>query len=403
MKNKKIMMTQKLYKILSSVLEITVDEIKSHKTNESLEAIGLDSLKFIKMIVMIENLFNIEIFDSDLIKTNFNTIDSIIHMLDKYLIVHNPVKKVIISDCDNVLWNGIAGEEKLVLDEICIAYQLKLVELSKKGVLICLCSKNDSNNISEAFVQLDMVLTKEYIVAEQINWQDKVTNIQLLAKTLNLSVDSFIFVDDSAYELGLVSSAYPEITCIKAEKIDDSWIKHLDILFSPSSTINRTEQYIQQKEREKVHVRCKDVEEYNSTLATVITCEDAHENQVARISELSNRTNQFNLSSARYSEQEIFDFLTNNEYAVISVSLSDIYGDMGLVGCAVLQLPQYKIEAFMISCRVFDRGVEQILLNRIKEILPNKNITGVFRDNGKNERFSAFYEQNGIRTEIIDA
>lgn len=390
----------KVYEILSSVLNITIEEIMAYDILEPLENIGLNSLGFIKVIVQLEEAFEIEIRDSDLLMSNFTNIKSIFCMLKKYFREEgDALKKVIITDCDNVLWRGVAGEEDLILDEICIKYQNKLVELSKKGALVCLCSKNDAHNTNDAFLKLPMILQKNNIVIEKINWQDKAINIKSISNKLNLSLDSFVFIDDSDYELGLVASLIPEITVLKANSDDGTWIESLELLFSETnSRLDRTQQYLIQKEREKEHIHFNSVEEYNLSLETKIQCEVACVEQISRIVEMSIRTNQFNLASTRYNEQDVLSLIHNNEYRVIVASISDKYGDMGIVGCAVVQLMQHKIESFMISCRAFDRGVEYIMLEQIKSILNSEKIYGVYIPNKKNSRFENFYSLNRIVT-----
>lgn len=387
-----------VYAILSKILEQDKRFIEDFSVYESLTNIGLDSMHFIKLIVELENFFNIEFRDSDLTINKFSTISNILQTLEKYVEHKETLKKVVISDCDNVLWLGVAGEEKLQLDDLCISYQEKLIELYDKGVLLCLCSKNTAQNIEDAFDSLDMVLCKEHIASERINWIDKATNIKTLSKELNLSIDSFVFVDDSDYELGLVASILPEITTIKADREDTLWIDYLDSLFNLNqNSMDRTRQYKEQKEREKQRTKFNSVVEYNESLLTETICEIATLQHAERISELSLRTNQFNLSAKRYTVESVTKLINDPNYRVIILSASDKYGDMGIIACAVIDIERATIDAFMLSCRGFNRGFEHILLDEVKITCKNQNVSGIISINEKNERFSDFYTINGIK------
>ena len=173
----------------------------------------MDSLKF-QMIIRFEEKFGIEVYDSDLVMSNFETVGALILTFQKYL-PDAALKKVLICDCDNVLWNGIAGEESILMDERNVRFQNMLIELYDKGVLLCLCSRNLQKNIDCAFANLKMPLKKEHIIISKINLSNKVENIKAISNELNLSTDSFVFVDDSDYELGLINNLLPKVETVK--------------------------------------------------------------------------------------------------------------------------------------------------------------------------------------------
>jgi FkbH-like protein len=388
----------KIVKILAEVLEINDSELSGYNETVLLEYKGLDSIKFIKAVVRFEEEFGIEINDSDLLMANFATLENVYKTLKKYLFKENILKKVLITDCDNVLWCGVAGEEELFVDDTAEKYQKELLRLYNNGVLICICSRNEKANIDQAFERLLMTLERKYILSEIINRNDKAVNVLSLAAELNLSPSSFVFVDDSNYELGLVESIIPGITVIKAESKTTEWIDDLTFLFDTSQGgSERTRQYIEQKEREKEKLHFDSVDAYNSSLKTVITCEKAKPEQAERIAELSQRTNQFNLAESRYTSDEVTAMINDDKFCVLSLSASDKYGDMGIVGSAVIRYEtDAVIKAFMLSCRVFDRGFESIMMSNIKELAGSRKLYGVFHPNGKNKHYTSFYEDNGV-------
>jgi len=385
-------------KILSILGNIIENDINNYPLTSPLNKFEFDSIRFIQFVVAIEEEFNIEIHDSDLLFTNFETIEMIFTTLEKYFNA-SVYKKVIICDCDNVLWQGIAGEEKIYINEKTITLQKKLIDLYNKGILICLCSKNEKINIDNAFEILDMPLNLDHVIISKVDYNDKIKNIKSISYDLNLSLDSFVFADDSDYEIGLVNSLLPEVETVKVNYDNLSFIDDINRYFETYQLdINRTQLYKDQKEREKEKLRFNSVEEYNNSLKTKITCAFATNEQAERISELSQRTNQFNLSGSRYSTNEVKDFVSNSSYGVIYLTVSDKYGDMGIVGAAIFKSINelVVIENFYLSCRVFGRGFEYFIIDMIKNINNNKIIYGIYKETNKNQRYSEFYEKNEI-------
>lgn len=383
---------QIIHRCLAETLECSEAEIEAMGETVSLHDAGMDSIRFIQFIVSVEDAFQIEVRDSDLLMERFGTLQAVYKTLAEY--IQPPVlKKVLVLDCDNVLWRGIAGEEEIVIDADTVAFHQRLLRLYDKGVLLCLCSRNEEQFVKEAFANPAMRLKEHHIAASLVNHQSKADNLRELATELNLSTDSFVFVDDSVYELGAVESLLPEVTCVKAW--DGEWLEVVENFFAAvqSDGPNRTELYRQQKEREKSKHRFATVEEYNRSLQTVFTCEVATPEQLPRLAELSRRTNQFNLADTHYTEEQLATRLNDPTYTILTLSVTDIYGDMGLVGMAVLHGDE--IEDFMLSCRVFDRGFELVLLNAIKETA-GVPLYGVYRPTEKNARHKDFYIQNGV-------
>jgi len=392
------MNNEKILSILSDTLNKDISDIKNYPTDSLLKELGLDSINFVKFIVAFEEEFNIETYDSDLLLTKFETINLIFDTLKKYF-YYKSIKKVLICDCDNVLWHGIFGEEEIFIDDKIISFQKDIIQLNNTGVLVCLCSKNEQINIDDIFEQLDMPLKSEYIAISKTNFRDKATNIKLIADKLNLSLDSFVFIDDSDYELGLINALIPEVTTIKVDYNNLYFIQEIKDRFNiPNTDINRTKLYKEQKEREKEKLHFNSVEEYNNSLKTEIICLIASSDQAERISELSQRTNQFNLSGKRYSVDEIINFINDKNYNVISISIKDKYGDMGIVGASIIKITESTalIDSFYISCRVFGRCCEYALLEIIKNMYTHKKIFGTYIRTEKNQKYADFFKNNGV-------
>ena len=385
--------------ILASVLEMDAAKLAELPPDTALSDLGLTSITFISIIVKVEEAFDIEVLDSDLLLDHFATIEKMMQTLSKYFPGQSSVKKVLVLDADHVLWRGVSGEEELVIDEAVLQFQQFLLNLYRRGVLLCLCSKNEPFLIEEALSNPRMQLKKEQFAVLSASRTDKAEQIRTIAQELNLSPESFVFVDDSDYELGYVSLNLPMVETIKfdfdhllplTEKLEKQFA-HVH----PASDLNRTQLYREQKEREKEKHRFTSVKECNASLQTVVHCAAAELQDCARMAELSERTNQFNLSAKRYTKEELEALITAQNGFVLALSVRDKYGDMGLVGMAVVR--EHVIEAFMLSCRVFDRDLELEMLEKIKECAGTP-LRGVYRSNGKNARYADFYRNNGVET-----
>lgn len=386
---------KKIFGLLSEVTGHTADLLAALHGDTPLKDFGLTSIAFIQFVVALEDEFGIEVLDSDLDFGKFSTVNALFGTLEKYF-SKNTLKKVLVCDCDNVLWRGISGEEPTVIDAAADAVQNELLRLYNAGVLLCICSRNQPGNISAAFRQPGMTLKREHILISKVSGNDKPSALREIAAELNLSPDSFVFVDDSDYEIGLVSALIPEIAVIRADADDPELCAKIDSCFEGAdSDIDRTKQYRDQKEREKEKLRCKSVEEYNNSLESRVETSLCSEEDAPRVAELSQRTNQFNLSGARYTEDDVRRFIASDEYRVLSLRASDKYGDMGIVGAAVVRLADSPvIEGFFISCRVFGRGFENLLLDEVKRVSPNAG--GTYRRTDKNAQFENFYTENGV-------
>lgn len=394
------MNTDRILLLLSEVLGTEAEALKAFSKNAPLQELGLNSIRFIQFIVAFEEAFGLEVRDSDLLFSNFQSLESLFCTLEKYFSKPIPAKKVLVCDCDNVLWQGVAGEEPLSLDDTVADLHQALIRLYQQGVLLCLCSRNTPENIEEAFQSLKLPLQQHHFVSARINPQNKAENIYAIAEELALSPDSFVFLDDSNYEIGLVRALLPQVECIQADYENADFLQEISAWFphNIAQPLERTKLYREQKEREKVKQQTFSVEEYNRSLHTKCTCGPAESSQAERIGELSQRTNQCNLSAARYTGETLETLLTNQNYAVIALSASDRFGDMGLVGAAVLLLEEEQavIEGFFLSCRVFGRGFELVLLEQIKEQAGSRSLSGIYNRNGKNKSYEQFYQENGV-------
>ena len=393
-----LMLKKHLLEILSKICDLSTSELLNLDESTELQDLGVTSIKFIELIVEIESQYNIEIRDSDLIIDKFKTIANLFDTVNSYLnekIITSP--KCIILDCDDVLWKGVAGEESIEFDEDILHLHKLLISAYKKGILLCLCTKNSIINISEALSSSASLLSFHHIVAYRANEFDKATNISQIADELNLTLDSFVFLDNSEYEIGYVKSSLPDIECLLVNYDSMAFMQVLESIVDQVeiSDFDRTRLYKEQKEREKAKSKFSNIEEYNDSLQTKYDCYPVEIEQIPRIAELSQRTNQFNLSDKHYTTDELLEIVNDPDYFIIGLSASDKYGDMGVIGFAVVNVLTKTIEAFSLSCRVFGRGFENILLSSVKQMVTS-GLKGIYRDNLKNRKFANFYKEHYI-------
>lgn len=394
-----MLLIEEIKKIVSDVLECSVDTIDA---NTILADLGLDSLKFISMVVAIESKYNIEILDSDLDFDKFKSVSVICETLKKYFEHENKkLYKCIITDCDGVLWHGISGEDgddRAYWNDSTKEFCNLLHGLREKGVLLATCSKNEYKNIAPMLDSAVLSLDDFAIIETDV--LDKANSVSYILSEFGFLVADAIYVDDSDAELAYLKSKYPELTLIKAD-YRDHFISDVADLFSglpTAESIDRTTKFREQKEREKVHKRTSSPKEYNRILETKIMCEKAAIDDISRMAELSQRANRFNLTGARYTVNDIERMLNDDEYIIYNLCAMDKFGDMGLVAMATLH--KSVIESFIMSCRVFGRGFENELLTKIKQDY-SASITGLYHPTGKNDYCKDFYPSCGVTYELF--
>jgi FkbH-like protein len=326
------------------------------------------------------------------------------------------LKKCIILDCDGILWGGIAAEDsinniklgQLYPGHAYQVFQRYLLHLSKCGVILCLCSKNDESIVLDIFNNHnDMLLSLKDIAAYRINWNNKPDNIIELSKELNIGLDSMIFIDDNEYEIELVKLQLPMVETLLLKNNVHQFVQTLKDkgYFLEENkynyTLNRTMAYKDQRQRLVDKERFgSDIVSYHKSLQMNLKIYIANEFSFPRIVELIKRVNQFNISGKRFNEYEIKHRMVNEKYCILCLEVSDKFGDMGIVGVAVLYFNknnEVMIEGFYLSCRAFDRHFEKVLLNSIRRLAIIKKyetLIGIYQRTDKNQVFKSFYTSN---------
>ncbi len=311
--------------------------------------------------------------------------------------------KVIVVDCDNTLWHGVVGESGAENVKIYGGYkwlQKWLVQKYSEGFLIAICSKNEEHDVKAVFNKnKDMILKEEHIVTSRINWNKKSSNLLDIAEELNLGINSFVFIDDSGVECSEVMTELPQIFTLKIgdEKsipllIENFW--GCDKLKVTEEDKSRTKMYVAERKRKTAAMKLSE-SEFLKKLGIVIDIHCVKDHEIERASQLTLRTNQFNMNTRRRQIADIKSFLQSDKYFVYVLKVKDNFGDYGIVGLLILEIKREKIfvDTFLLSCRVLGRKVEDTVLQFLKLKMEEFNFDyfeAVFVKSDRNTPFKDF-------------
>jgi len=327
------------------------------------------------------------------------------------------VKKCVILDLDNTLWGGIIGDDGI--DKIQIGglgigkafteFQYWIKKLQQRGIIVCVCSKNDETIAKEPFKKHpDMVLRLKDISVFIANWENKVDNIKLIQQTLNIGFDSMVFLDDNPFERNIVRQNIMDIT---VPELPNDPADYLDYLYElnlfettsySSEDTNRTEQYQKEAKRVEKQMSFTNENDFLQSLKMLAVVQPFNSFSIPRVAQLSQRTNQFNLRTVRYSEKDIKNFSESKTYHTFSFSLEDIYGDNGLICSVILRdrnVNELFIDSWFMSCRVLKRSMENFVLNTITNYAHDKGykyLIGEYLPTVKNVLVKNLYTELGF-------
>ena len=327
-------------------------------------------------------------------------------------------KKCVVLDLDNTLWGGVLGEEgphgiKVgegdPRAEAYLEWQHKLKALRGRGLLLAICSKNNASDVKEAFeLRPEMPLKLSDFAAMEINWDHKHVNLQRLAGKLNLGIDSFVFIDDNPAECLLVRKMLPTVETVllpaDPEQIPRTLDKLVDLerLVILESDRDKGEQYRQESERRQLRETLGDLNGYLQSLQTEIVIRPAREADLERVHQLFSKTNQFNVTTKRYTMSEVETYHQSDSFDLTVISAKDAFGDMGTIGIYLLEATEerVRVDSFILSCRALGRGIETAIMNHIKQRYNPQSSTRVlealFCPTPKNKPAADFFEKQGL-------
>jgi FkbH-like protein len=326
--------------------------------------------------------------------------------------------KVLVLDCDNTLWGGVIGEDLLggiqlgPYDQpgsIFWRVQHELVALEQSGVLLCLCSKNNPGDVAEVLARHPhAVLQERHFVLQKVNWTDKVDNLQAIAAELNLGLDSMVFLDDSPFECEAVRTRLPAVRTLQVPaRLSDypglvQDLKELCLGGGISrESQSKTEQYRLRAQAEALKGDLQSQEDYLTSLGLQVTLDRNAPAQIPRLSELTLKSNQFNLTTRRYSEADIRRMVDDLSVTIYALSVRDRFGDSGLTGILIMRWegPVAVVDSFLMSCRVLGRGIEKAVWAPMLQDARHRGcqeLAAEFIPTPKNAQVASFFDELGL-------
>lgn len=330
------------------------------------------------------------------------------------------IKKAVILDLDNTLWGGVIGDDGLGGIEIgeykrgpvFSDFQRWLKQLKDRGILLCVCSKNNEDTAKEPFTNHeDMILKLDDISMFVANWEDKASNIRMIQKSLNIGMDSIVFIDDNPFERNLVRSMIDDITVPELPEDPENYLAFLqsENLFETASYSvddkDRTKQYQAEIKRKTLEQEFVSIDDYLINLEMVAEAKPFEPIRYSRIAQLTQRSNQFNLRTIRYTEADIEKIANDDGYITLYYTLKDKFGDHGLVSVVILKKESDKdvfVDTWLMSCRVLKRGMEEYIVNKLVKAAADAGfytIHSEYIETPKNKMVKDIYKTMGF-TEV---
>ena len=339
-------------------------------------------------------------------------------LAEVYLLYKTTPVKCLVLDCDNTLWGGIIGEDGLsgiqlgeTYPGLCYQqFQRQLDQLNRLGFLLALNSKNDEADVRQVFEQHPgMVLRLDQIAAARVNWQNKAANMRAIAAELNIGLDSLVFIDDSAFEINFIREQLPQVRCLMVPSEPWALLRVLpdagvvDRLRVTVEDREKARMYAQDRLRQEFERGAGSLEQYLCGLGIRMAFEpfkpDVH---LTRAAQLTQKTNQFNLTTRRYTEAALLDAIQGGAAAFVA-SLADRFGDYGRIALALVRPALTPgvcaLDVFLLSCRVIGRGVEGSFLRMVMSEMKRSGCTRLeaeFIPSAKNAVCRGFLAQNAF-------
>ncbi len=293
-------------------------------------------------------------------------------------------KKCIVLDLDNTLWGGVVGEDgingiALSLEEpgaSFVSFQQALRDLYDRGILLAISSKNNEADALDAIrTHPNMILKEPHFAAHRINWKEKAENIKELAQELNIGLDSMVFLDDNPVERELVRTALPDVAVpdLPADPREYTRMLHSLPYFASNAVTDedkmRGNMYVTERLRREAEKKFENKNEFLKSLSLEVRIGRNDESALARLAQMTEKTNQFNTNKIPHSEDTLHSFMQDGLHEVFHAHALDRFGDHGIVALAIVTKEEttWVIETMLMSCRVFERGIEDALLYAIAQ------------------------------------
>lgn len=334
--------------------------------------------------------------------------------------IRGKARKCLVLDLDNTIWGGVIGDDGIAgikigqghpLGESFLAVQQTAIDLRNRGIIVAVCSKNDDAVARAPFREHpDMLLREEHIAVFQANWTDKASNLEAIAKALNIGLDALVLLDDNPAERAQVRAALPAVAVPELPS-DPSWFAwylmsagYFEAVSFSGEDMLRAESYASEAKRADVQSKTRDLGEYLAALEMTISFAPFDEQGRQRIAQLINKTNQFNLTTRRYTEAEVAAMEADESVFTLQVRLADKFGDLGMIGVIICRPAEgnarcWDLDTWLMSCRVLGRCVEQAMLEKVVSEARQRGVerlVGTYIPTAKNGMVADHYKRLGF-------
>jgi FkbH-like protein len=332
-------------------------------------------------------------------------------------------RKCLVLDCDNTLWGGIIGEDGF--DGIQIGhdspgreyldFQKTILELYEQGVILAINSKNNYDDVMQVLNEHpQMLLREKHFASILVNWDPKPQNMQKIAEKINIGLDSIVFIDDNPAERQMMRQLLPQVETLEMPADPSLFARTLretgffTRAYLTEEDKNRGQIYAAQRKREQFQQSCATLEDFLKSLEMVVSIHPAGKEDIKRAAQLTQRTNQFNLTTHRYTDADMAAMTQNQTWRIYVLGLKDKFGDNGTVGLALVEIQpkQWRVDTFLMSCRVIGRQVEDALVDRICRDAAKAKCTSISAEyipTAKNNLVAGFWDKVGFEKENADA
>lgn len=383
----------------------------------------INDINYLSSYIGLRNWFDKSLWHQTKYAISMGSIPELAFNLSKIInAIFGKTKKCLVLDLDNTCWGGVIGDDGLngihigtetAIGESYISFQKYTKELKQRGIILAVCSKNDFENAKEGFEHPQSVLKFEDFASFKANWDPKHENIMDIAKEINIGFDSLVFIDDNPVERDIVSSQIPNVVVPNVGDDVIHFIDHIDRngYFEPVSLlvddINRNKYYEDNKKRVKERFTFESYSEYLVSLEMTADIKSFSSIYLDRITQLTNKTNQFNLTTKRYTVAEIASVTYDDKYIKLNGNLMDKYGDNGLIAITIgaIKGHQCHIDLWLMSCRVLKRDMEFAMLDELVRQCKEKGIyeiIGYYYKSAKNNMVSGLYKEFGFTLNSTD-
>ncbi len=391
---------------------------KEAQVNSSL---FINDINYLSASIGLQNWFDKNIWFTAKYAVSFDAIpalaNNIVNIIRSILGVS---KKCLVLDLDNTCWGGVIGDDGLngiklgnetAAGEAYMAFQYYVSELKQRGVILAVSSKNDHEIAKEGFTHSDSILSFEDFTSFKANWDPKYLNIEKIANEINIGIESLVFIDDNAMERNIVESQLPGVA---VPNVGDNILKFIDyieqngyfeIVSLSADDINRNKFYSDNQKRVKEQSVFENYQDFLSSLVMEAEIKPFKDVYIERITQLINKTNQFNLTTKRYTVSEVESIASNENFISLYGKLADKFGDNGLISIIIGEIVGNKciIDTWLMSCRVIKRDMEFAMFELLIQECEKRNlkeIIGVFKKTPKNNMVANLFAEFGF--ELLD-